>query len=262
MKRFFYYFRVWKIMAKNALLNWSVNRKVLMIFLLGKIIRYVTYFGFLYLLVSAVDGLAGYNQNQALFFTATYILIDTVAQFFFRNVYNFRTLVVTGDFDLVLAKPMSALFRSLMGGPDPIDLITIPPIIALVVYIGFLLHPSLLHIFYYVLLLINGLLVASALHIFVLAFGIIVIEIDHMIMVYRDLNSMGRFPIEIYKQPLQGILTFIVPVGLMVSFPAKALAGLLSLTGVIMAMALGVGIFYLSLRFWNFALTKYTSASS
>lgn len=249
-------------MAKNSLLNWSTNRNVLLIFLLGKIIRYVAYFGFLYFLVKGTNGFLGYSQNQTLFFTATYILIDTVSQFFFRNVYSFRPMVISGNFDLILAKPFNALFRVLLGGPDPIDLVTIPPIILMVIWIGSSLDPSIFQILVYTILVFNGILIAAAFHIFVLGFGIITLEVDHIIMVYRDLTSMGRFPIDIYKQPLQGILTFLVPVGVMMTVPAKTMMGVVGLWGVVSAFIVGIVSIFISLKFWNFALTKYTSASS
>lgn len=257
-----YYFKVWLLMAKNSLLIWFIGKNSLPFFLIGKIVRYVFYFGFLYFLVKQTNGLAGYESNQILFFTATYVLIDTLAQFFFRSVYSFRPLIVTGDLDLVLIKPVNPLFRVLMGGPDPVDLITIPPIIAIVIYIGSLLSPSPLQIFYFILLLINGLLIATAFHIAVLAFGIITFEIDHTIMIYRDLTSMGRLPIDIYKEPLRGILTFIIPVGVMITLPAKAFMGLINPLGIISIMLFGISLLALSFKFWNFALKKYSSASS
>lgn len=249
-------------MARNAIRTWSTKKEALLIFLTGKTIRYIFYFGFLYLLVSNTKGLAGYNNYQTLFFTATYTLVDTIAQFLFRSVYTFRQLIVTGDFDLILSRPINPLFRSLFGGPDPIDLITIPPIILIVIYIGSFLSPTPINIFYYLLLVINALLISTSFHIFVLSLGIITLEIDHTVMIFRDLSSMGRLPIDIYKEPLKGIFTFIVPVGLMFSIPSKALMGLIGPLGVVSSLIFGLAIFMLALRFWNFALKKYTSASS
>ena len=250
------------MMARNAFLVWFGRRNLLLMFLFGKIIRYVFYFGFLYFLVVKTNGLVGFSKNQVLFFTSTYILIDTLAQFLFRSVYSFRPLVISGDLDLILIKPISPLFRVLMGGPDPVDLVTIPPILFLSIYMGSLLSPDILHAVYYTLLVINGIAIAMAFNIAVLALGIITLEIDHTIMVYRDLLSMGRLPIDIYKEPLKSILTFIVPVGVMVTLPAKALMGLISPVGVISTLIFGAAILMLSFRFWNFALKKYTSASS
>ena len=261
-KRIKYYFKIWMLMAKNAFLGWSVNRNVFLVFLTGKIIRYIFSFSFLYFLVKGSNGFLGYSQNQVLFVTATYLFIDTVAQFFFRSVYSFRPLVVSGDFDLILAKPVNALFRVLLGGPDPIDFITLPPLIFVLIWIGSSLHPDILNILYYLLLLANGLLIAAAFHIAVLSIGVITLEVDYVINVYRDLSSMGKFPTDIYKQPLRGILIFLIPIGLMVTVPVKALSGTLNPLGFFATLAVGTLLLILSLKFWNFALTKYTSASS
>ena len=262
MKQLLYYTKIWSMMAKNAFLNWSTNRNVLLVFLFGKLIRYAFSFGFLYFLVRGTNGFLGYSQNQVLFFTITFVLLDTVAQFFFRNVYSFRPMVISGDFDLVLVKPLNALFRILLGGPDPIDLITIPPIIFVAIWIGALLHPTFFQVLSYIILLLNGFLIAAAFHIFVLGFGIITLEVDHMIMVYRDLTSMARFPVDIYKQPLRWILTFAIPIGIMFTVPAKAFEGYIGPLAIIFSVVFGIVLLFFSLKFWNFALKKYTSASS
>ena len=70
--------------------------------------------------------------------------------------------------------------------------------------------------------MVLGLVISAAFHILVLAMGIITLEIDHTVMIYRDLVGLGRFPIDIYKEPLRSLITFIVPIGLMISIPAGA----------------------------------------
>lgn len=257
-----YYIKIWLTMTKNAFLMVLTQRTVLALFLFGKFLRFGFFIGFLYFLIQGVKSLAGYTNYQVMFFFLTFNLIDVTAQFLFREVYRFRPLVVSGSFDLVLSKPMSALFRSLMGGADVVDFVTIPPLTFAVIYVARLLNPSVLSTLYYVLLVLNGLLLATAFHIAVLALGIITLEIDHTIMIYRDLMNLGRFPIDIYKEPLKGILTFLIPIGIMFSLPAKALIGLVSLPAVIWSMGLGILAILAAIKFWNFALTKYTSASS
>jgi ABC-2 type transport system permease protein len=212
--------------------------------------------------MKGVNSLAGYSLNQTLFFFLTFNIIDVISQFLFREAYRFRPLIVSGDFDLIMTKPMSALFRVLMGGSDFIDFLTIPPLIFALFYVGRMLHPTTVQLLFYLLLLINGLLIATAFYITVLAFGIITLEIDHTIMIYRDITNLGRFPIEIYKEPLKGILTYIIPVGIMISLPVKAIIGMVTFKGVLLSFAIGFFVIFISLKFWNFALTKYTSASS
>lgn len=238
------------------------ERLALLFFLIGKIIRFLFFLGFLYFLILGTQNLAGYSSNQAIFFFLVFNVVDVLAQFLFREVYRFRPKIISGDFDLTLVKPANALFISLMGGADIIDFITIPPLLIGTWYVASLLHPTLINTLFFLLLIFNGLIIATAFHIAVLAFGIITLEVDHTIMIYRDLTSFGRFPVDIYKQPLTGILTYLIPIGVMITFPAKALMGLLSTGGILISLLVGVVALFLAIRFWNYALTKYASASS
>jgi ABC-2 type transport system permease protein len=256
------YLKIWWMMSKNSFSVVLSQRTAMFFFLTGKTIRFTFFLGFLYFLLLGTKNLAGYNVNQTISFFLVFNLVDVISQFFFRAVYTFRSKIVSGDFDLVLVKPISSLFTVLLGGADLMDLITIPPLIGVTIYAVGFLHPNFLQIFLFVFLILNALIIATAFHILALSFGIITFEIDNVIMIYRDLTSLGRFPVDIYRQPIQGILTYLIPVGVMMTFPAKALMGLVSFQGVAWSFFIGVVMLFLSLRFWNFSLTKYTSASS
>lgn len=257
-----YYLKLWILMGKNSFMIMLANKKLFSLFLTGKILRFIFFTGFLYFLVVGSNTLAGFTVTQTIFFFLTFNLVDIIAQFLFRAVYNFRNLVVSGDLDLILVKPASTLFRVLMGSPDIVDLITIPPVVFFVWYIGHQLQPSIPQVFIYMLLVFNGLIISTAFHISVLALGIMTFEIDHTIMIYRDLVNLGKLPVDIYKQPLQGILTYLIPVGVMVTLPAKALMGLVSFWGVVASFCLGIIAMISSLKFWKYSLVKYSSASS
>lgn len=222
------------------------------------------FFGiFLWALFTKVTRIAEYSFMQALFFYLTFNFIDTVTQLFFREVYRFRQLVVTGDFDLVLVKPTNPLFRALAGGADPLDVLMLVPYIGALVWVAVQFGKiDAVRLGSYLLLVINGLAIATGFHILVLALAIMTTEVDHAIMIYRDLTSMGRVPVDIYREPLRGIITFIVPVGIMMTFPAKSFFGLLSPGMVGLSLVLGALFLYVCLLLWRFALTRYASASS
>ena len=249
-------------MSKNSFLVWLRNGKILALFLTGKILRFVFFFLFLYFLIVGAGSLVGFNTNQIIFFFLTFNIIDVVCQFLFRQVYSFRTLIVNGDFDFILLKPINVLFRSLLGGADVMDLLTIPPLLLITIYFANLLHPTFSQSILYLVLLLNAFIIATSFHIIVLAFGIITLEVDHTVMIYRDLTNLGKLPVDIYKQPIRGILTYLIPVGLMMTIPAKAMFGMVGMSAVLLSFAVGLLVFYLSLKLWKFALRKYTSASS
>ena len=262
MKKFIYYFKIWWMMSRNSFLVTASKKRVIALFLFTKVIRFIFFFGFLYYILQSTKTLAGYSQVQVIFFFLTFNVVDIIPQFLFREVYRFRSLIVSGDFDLILVKPVNALFRSLMGGADVIDLILLVPLILIVIYTGGLLSPNGPQVLLYMILVLNALIIAAAFHIAVLGLGIITFEVDHTILIYRDLKNLGRLPIDIYAQPLQGLLTYLVPVGIMITFPAKALMGLLSPWGALSSFLFAATSIFLSLKFWKFALRKYSSASS
>jgi len=257
------YFRVWVKLTGYSFMTTLTSRFSFIMFLLGKILRFAFFFIFLILIISRTKVLVGYNLYQAAFFVLTYNLIDTGVQLLFREVYRFRPQVVSGNFDLILVKPFSPLFRVLAGGADVIDLFMLIPfslgIIYLVDKIGSF---TFLNFTFYILLLVNAFLIATAIHIAVLALGVLTTEIDNTIMLYRDITRMGMVPIDIYRQPLRGFLTFVLPVGIMMTFPAKALMGLLSWQAILASFLIGGFLLWWSFKFWNFSLRRYSSASS
>ena len=142
MRKLKKYLKIWWIMSKNFFVMVLGQKLALSIFFIGKIFRFFFFFIFLFFILKGSGTLAGYTGTQIIFFFLTFNVIDVITQFLFREVYRFRPMIVNGDFDFVLVKPISALFRSLLGGADIIDLITIPPIIIATIYYGNLLKPS------------------------------------------------------------------------------------------------------------------------
>ncbi len=257
------YFRLWLVLSARSFETFFVSRIGAALFLTGKILRFIFYLGFLVLLVSKTKLLAGYNLWQVVLFYLTFNFIDSVTQMFFRDVYRFRQQIITGNFDLLLVKPVNSLFRVLFGGTDFLDFITLFPFVIFLVYaIAHLSHVTPFGIVAYIILLANAFVIALSFHIMVMGLAILTQEIDHAIMIYRDFTGMGKLPVDIYREPLRSAVTFIIPVGVMMTFPVKSLVGLLSLWGIMAAILIGLIFFLGSVVFWRYALSQYTSASS
>lgn len=263
MKRLNLYIRIWWKLTVSSFMISLTSRFNAGVFFVGKFLRFLFFLLFLMTIFTRTQTLAGYSQNQMIFFYLSFSLVDTIAQLFFREVYRFRPLIVSGDFDFALVKPMSPLLRALVGGADPLDLGMLPLYIAAVVYTGGRLGDIQgMNVVLYILLFVNGLIISTGFHILVLALGILATEVDHAIMIFRDVVSMGRIPTDVYHEPLRSIMTFVIPVGVMMTFPAKALMGLLSPSIMLFSLVLGLLFLVLCLKAWHYALTQYSSASS
>jgi ABC-2 type transport system permease protein len=256
------YIRVLWVLVRGIFLT-NMNKKLgFMIFFVGKMLRFFLYLFFIYYALSGSKVLGKYDRDQVIFFFLTFTLIDSLGQLLFRNIYTFRGMVVSGSFDFVLLKPVSALFRVLLGGIDMIDAATIPIIVIFCYLWGLRFDPNIYIVISYLVLVVNSLVIIAAFHIIVASFGIITLEVDNLIMIYRDIESMGRFPVDIYNPVVRNVLTFVVPIGIMMTVPAKVFLGLITPAGVVTAFIISAVLLFLSLRFWHFALLRYTSASS
>lgn len=256
------YFKVWYLSTANSFSTAFYSRFGAGLFLIGKFLRFFLFFFFLLTIASRTNALVGYNLQQIIFFFLTFNFIDTFTQLFLREVYRFNWKIRRGGFDMDLAKPINPLFRSLLGGADLLDLFLLVPLVFFMIFVGGKLTFTPFSLLAYLALLGNAILLTTAFHILVLALGIITVEIDHAIMIFRDITAMGRLPVDIYLQPLRFLVTFIFPVGIMMTYPAKAFFGLLSFNGLVLSFGVTAVFTFLSLLIWKSALNRYASASS
>jgi ABC-2 type transport system permease protein len=256
-------FKIWLLFTKNSFEQLLLNRGLMVIFIFGKLARLGMFLFFLSLLFRGITSLGGYTASQIFFFYLAFNFIDSTAQFFLREVYRFRSLVVSGDLDLVLVKPFNPLVKVLFGGADLMDLFMLVLITTLMIYVG--VTGVTLNLFSWLgffVLVLNALLIAVAFHIVVLAIGVVTLSVDHIVMIYRDLTALMRIPVDLYVQPLRSLLTFVIPLGIMFTFPPKFLMGLLSPSLILVSLGVAVLSVYLSLWLWHSSLRHYQSASS
>lgn len=233
-------------------------------FFLGKLIRFVMSLVLLILLRNNTSLISGYTLDEVIIFFLTFNLIDIVAQMFFRGVYMVSGKIRSGELDGYLAKPINVLFRLLTGSPDINDFIISIPFFVFTLYFILQTLPALTiwSIALYMVFLFNGLVIALAFHIFVVCFGILTTEVDNTIMLYRDISQMGRFPVEIYREPLRAFITYIIPVGVMMNIPAKVLIHQPNIGMLILSIGISMSFLFISLKTWGRAMKQYTSASS
>lgn len=259
MKEIKVFLRYCKISLEQSLFN----RAAVVFLLLGKVLRIGLFVLFLSFLFQGTKSLAGYDKSQIILFYLTFNIVDSLSAMLFREVYRFRDYVSLGNLDLILIKPVNPLVRVLLGGVDVFDFVVL---VMICVFTAFFVRanfaPSVGSVLLFLALLLNGLLIATAFHIFVVGLGVITTSIDQLVMIYRDVSSMARIPVDLYVEPIRAILTFLIPLGIMMTFPAKALLNILSPNLAIVSFAIAAASFFLSIEFWKHALREYQSASS
>lgn len=258
------YWKIWKILAHRTFYEMTTTKIDAFGFIAAKLVRIAFLFVFLLGLFGHIPDLAGYSINQVLLFYIFFNIIDIVTQALFRGVYHIPAVVRKGNFDFFLTKPVSPLFISIFWAVDFFDIFTLVPVSAaffvLLAKSGVVLSFAL--IAKTAVLFAASFLIIFALHILALSTMVRYLASDSIIWIYRDLNVLGRFPPEVYAKGFRFALTFVIPIFVMVSYPTKALLGLLSIPSILWAVFITFIFLGTSIIFWKNALRNYASASN
>jgi len=259
------YLRVWlKLTAQQFQSQVANARGAAVLFIFGKLFRLASALLLVYVVVGKAKLIAGYTLDQAVLLLMLFNFTQTISQLFLRGVYIFRQKVVDGTFDFYLLNPLSELFYSLFSYTDPLDIIISIPNIIFVgwawVSAGYTITLSTILL----LLLITMLstLMVTAWHIIIISVGVKYLEVDNTVMLYRDLERMGAFPVAIYGSVGENILTYIFPFALMATIPAKLVFGMFDPWYLLIFAILAIVQLKVSLSIWHRALMSYSSASS
>jgi len=254
------YLKIWLKNTALSLQSDLTTRGSTLFFILGKISRFYFFLIFIFIILGKTGHIMTYSTDQVFIFYLIFNLFDILGQFLFRGIYWFRARIISGDFDLTLTKPISPLFLVMTDKTDFLDF----PLLLIVLYllVEQIMSYSVVNILIFIGLGLCGLIIVTAIHIFIASLGILTTEVNNIIWIYRDLSAMAKFPIDIYNLWIRSFLIFIIPIGIIFTFPAKALLGMISWQSVVYSVILSIGLLILSLKVWQASLKKYSSASS
>lgn len=259
------YIRLFLLFARQSFSSDVANVLDFWTYVVGKFIRVGFFLAVLFSIFRLTPTLGGYNFPQVLLIFATYNCIDLATQLLFvRGMHRLQDLVRRGRFDAVLTYPISPLFYSAFRIIDYMDLVTLVPMFFI---IGWALKHlaitfTVAYVITYLLLVLNGIFIVFSVNVAIASFTFWTYELEHTWWLYRFTLQAARYPIEIFRQPFRFVLTWVLPLGLIVTFPVKALLGILTWQFAVGAFLFAGIFFFCALSFWRYALTHYSSASS
>ena len=80
--------------------------------------------------------------------------------------------------------------------------------------------------------------------------------------VVQGMVEAGRFPVDLYRGVVRGLLTFVIPVAFLTTFPADALLGRSTLGLVGIAVVVAAALLWVTSRLWIWSLRRYSGASA
>ena len=217
------------------------------------------------LIFGNVREVAGWDLDRMFILTGTFVLIEHATSVLFQpNMAKLSQLVNKGELDFVLMKPMSSQF---LVSTRYVDFKDLPGMFVGLAYVaigvGRLgLQPSALDVGQFLLLLLCALLSVYAIWFITVTFALWTGRINNIAYLIMPFMDLGRMPSDIFRGLLRPLVTFVIPIAVISTLPSRALLGVLEPGMTPYQVGLTGALLWASHRFWNYSLTRYTSASS
>jgi ABC-2 type transport system permease protein len=211
------------------------------------------------------EKMGDWTWPEVLVVVALFTLFSGVIEAFLRpNVGAVLEQVRDGTFDFVLTKPVNAQFIASLRNIVVWRLSDVVIGLGLIAYaLGQLgIVPTLTQVALFVLMLLAATAIVYSLWLLMVSLAFWFVRLDNFPELFSGFYEAGRYPVTIYRGAVRVLLTFIVPIAFVTTFPASALLGRLDQATAITGFALAIGLFIVSNRFWTFAIKHYSSASS
>ena len=234
--------------------------------ILGFLLENAIIFSTLYLTISTIPSLNGWDINMMGFLYGFYLIPKSIDHIFSDQIWQLSNGGITrGILDKYLIKPLNPLFQLVA---EMIQLEGIGELILGIIFLS-IFTPKLGVTFTFSNV---SALIVSAFFAIWFFFAIKLIfasisfwtkrSIEIMTMVY-DFSNFAKYPIDIFSRSIRFMMTFILPFSVVIFFPIRAL-----LFGESMWLStLYVGLastlmFLISLLIWHQGLKRYESAGS
>lgn len=262
-----YYFRLVRSFFRASAQDEMAHRSNFWISLLHSILNLMTGVLGVAVLFGQVESLNGWNFSSTLAILGVYLTVGALRGLFIgpslETLAGMDGEVWTGKFDFTLLRPVDVQFQASFRHWRPfrfLDLaLGLGVIFAATLRLGQTLTPMNLLVFLVSLLI--GMLILYAI---LLVFAGLVFWSPGFLFtwVFDGIFQMARYPVGVYPQWVQLLLTWIIPIGVITTVPAQALSGTLPTGAFGAALLIATVLLVGATVIFRTGLRRYASASS
>jgi len=210
------------------------------------------------------DTIGDWNKFQMRVFLGLLFVIDAFYMIIIHeNLDNISEKVRKGDLDLLLAKPVNSQFMLTLQKANTAIFGNLVLAFAWLFYaLNGLEDFSYYRLIWLFILIPCSLMVIYSIRFMFSATAVIFTRSENLQFLWWQIYKLGMRPDSMYNPYMKVFVLTALPVGVIVSIPARALLNPPELTYLLWPLILAPILIYGTHRFWNFALKFYSSASS
>lgn len=210
------------------------------------------------------SSVAGWTLHEALLVTAFFLILQGLMGLLVEpNLSAVVEGVRTGALDYVVLKPVDAQLVASLQRFAPAKAWDVLAGLALGAWcLSHLPPPTAVGVVAALIMLGAGLAAMYGIWVLVICTSFWFVRVDNLRFLLSAVLDAGRWPVGVYTGWVRLLLTVVIPVAVVTSFPALALLGRADPGVVLHALVVALALLAVSRWTWGRALRHYTSASS
>lgn len=262
MKRYLHLILVFIVLNSKRYLENRVNTIGTLIISFISVFIAVLFIEFIY---SFINDIKGWSKFQVIFLIGVSQLFGVLfSMIFLRSINYVPNVVNRGYLDLLLTKPANSQFLLSFRFIRTYEFLNLVPGALLIYYslsnLGYRGNFGIWALF--ILAFISGMLILYGLFFSLATLTFWFGHFNSLSSVIRVLMEPLSIPVDFFGNNIRFLLTYILPLGFVVTIPVKLFFGLETRGFLLLSAVISILSVSFSIWLWNLALKRYTSASS
>ncbi len=237
--------------------------------LISNPLQFIMGFAIIKFVVESFGQISGWNYGQLAFLYGLSVISHALSMIFFVQGWFMGYYVIEGDFDRYLTRPLGVLYQFFFTNINIFGVTDLIPGILVFIYgcvkCGICVTP--LFILQVLITLAGATLIRGGIYILLGSTSFHTRSaVDFGQYTQEIMDKTTMYPLSMYPESMQFILTYLIPVGWISFYPASVLLGIDSAYNAMLipliTLAVGILVMLIAGAYFNMGLRKYESAGN
>lgn len=259
------YWRLYRVLIKQFLKVVLQSKVDFLMGLLGFFLTQATGIIFLYLIFQQIPSLQGWTLEQLIFIYGFAQIPRGIDHLLTDNIWLVAwRLVVNGDFDRYMLRPMNVFFQVIAEKlqPDALGELLIGTILVVISVQKGVAELTPLNVLLFFISIFAGALIYTSIKLFFASFAFWMKQSGPLLQVAYEMAEFAKYPTEIYNKGIRFIITWVIPFAFVAYLPGSYFLGVNTAVVIGIECAIAFVFWCVAYTLFNFGLKGYESAGN
>lgn len=222
------YMRLYKVLISQFFKVILQSKVDFLMGLFGFFFTQILGIAFLYLVFQQIPSLQGWSLSQLIFIYGFAQIPRGIDHLFTDSIWLVAyRLVINGDFDRYMLRPMNVLFQIVSEKlqPDAIGELLVGTILVVKSLMDGIVVVDAVHILLFVVSVFAGAVIYTAIKLFFASIAFWVKISGPFLQAAYEMADFAKYPTEIYWKPIRFLITWVIPFAFVAYLPASYFLG-------------------------------------